>query len=120
MKTPNENNKDNDLAVIAAEAAAVASGDTPPAREVVLERHADGSVARRVVAPGDRARDFPARTAVAEIRKATGLSQPAFAARLGISVSTVRKWESNQTRPSGPAKALLRIVGKHPELLHSE
>jgi putative transcriptional regulator len=45
----------------------------------------------------------------------TGLSQPAFAKRLRVSVETLRNWEQGKRHPQGPARALLRIIDKAPE-----
>ncbi|HET6229025.1 MAG TPA: helix-turn-helix domain-containing protein [Longimicrobiaceae bacterium] len=44
-----------------------------------------------------------------------GLSQPKFAALLGISVGTLRNWEQKRRRPEGPARVLLRIAARNPE-----
>ena len=49
------------------------------------------------------------------IRARTGLSQPAFAQRLRVSVATLRNWEQGKRHPQGPARALLRIIDKAPE-----
>lgn len=49
------------------------------------------------------------------IRSRTGLSQPAFARRLRVSVETLRNWEQGKRHPRGPARALLRIIDKAPE-----
>jgi putative transcriptional regulator len=49
------------------------------------------------------------------IRARTGLSQPAFAQRLRVSVETLRNWEQGKRHPQGPARALLRIIDKAPE-----
>jgi len=51
------------------------------------------------------------------IREHTGLSQSVFAGLLGISKRTLQDWEQGRRHPAGPAKALLRIVYKHPEVL---
>ncbi len=51
------------------------------------------------------------------IRDHTGLSQSVFAGLLGISKRTLQDWEQGRRHPAGPAKALLRIVYKHPEVL---
>jgi putative transcriptional regulator len=52
---------------------------------------------------------------VRSLRKRYGLSQPKFAALLGISVGTLRNWEQGRRQPEGSAKVLLRIVAKHPD-----
>jgi putative transcriptional regulator len=52
---------------------------------------------------------------VRSLREGYGLSQPKFAALLGISVGTLRNWEQGRRRPEGSARVLLRIVAKHPD-----
>ena len=56
-------------------------------------------------------------TDAAMIRHRPGLTQEAFAALLGVSVQTLRNWEQGSRKPRGPARALLRIVEKNPEVL---
>ncbi len=51
------------------------------------------------------------------IREHVGLSQSVFAGLLGISKRTLQDWEQGRRHPTGPAKALLRIVYKHPKVL---
>lgn len=55
-----------------------------------------------------------------EIRNKLGLSQGAFAGLIGVSPRTLQDWEQGRRKPQGPAKALLRIVEKHPEVLLDE
>ncbi|MCW8829221.1 MAG: type II toxin-antitoxin system MqsA family antitoxin [Gammaproteobacteria bacterium] len=55
-----------------------------------------------------------------DIRKKLGLSQEAFAGLIGVSIRTLQDWEQGRRKPTGPAKALLRIVEKHPEVLLDE
>lgn len=54
---------------------------------------------------------------VVETRHKTGLSQNHFAAAIGISPNTLKSWEQGQRTPSGAAKALLKLLNKHPELI---
>lgn len=54
---------------------------------------------------------------VAAIRRGTGLSQPDFAAMMGISVGTLRNWEQGRRTPEGPARVLLDVAALHPETL---
>ena len=54
---------------------------------------------------------------VADLRAFVGVSQPEFAAALGVSLQTVRAWEQGRRRPAGPALALLRIAARHPRLI---
>ena len=51
---------------------------------------------------------------VKSIRAKLKLSQPQFAALLGISVATVRNWEQGRRRPEGPARVLLRVAKANP------
>lgn len=51
------------------------------------------------------------------IRKSYGLSQNKFAKLLGISVSTLRNWEQGRRKPEGPARVLLLVASKHPEVI---
>lgn len=54
---------------------------------------------------------------VKEIRSRYGLSQSEFAAMLGISVGTLRNWEQGRRAPEGPARVLLQVAAKHPEVV---
>jgi putative transcriptional regulator len=68
-----------------------------------------------------RGEELPSRTFVIEypdvkcLRNSFQLSQPEFAAMLGISVKTLRNWEQGRRKPEGPARVLLQIAAKHPE-----
>ena len=65
-----------------------------------------------------RGRREPARThAFAEpevraIREKTGLSQQDFARLIGVSKRTLENWEQGRRHPTGPARALLKIMDK--------
>jgi len=48
------------------------------------------------------------------VRGLTGLSQAKFAELLGIELATLRNWEQGRRDPTGPARALLRAIGKDP------
>ena len=50
---------------------------------------------------------------IKQLREANKVSQPVFARYLNTSESTVEKWETGATRPSGMALKLLAIVQKH-------
>lgn len=54
---------------------------------------------------------------VASVRSQTGLSQSQFAKLLGVSIRTLQGWEQGRITPSGAAKTLIKIAGKHPEVL---
>ena len=52
---------------------------------------------------------------VKAVRSRLGLSQPAFAQMIGVSVATLRNWEQGRRTPEGPALALLRVAAADPE-----
>jgi putative transcriptional regulator len=52
---------------------------------------------------------------IKELRGRTKLSQPEFAALLGVELSTLRNWEQGRRAPTGPARALLRAISNDPE-----
>jgi putative transcriptional regulator len=54
-------------------------------------------------------------TSIKALRTQTQLSQPDFAALLGVEVSTLRNWEQGRREPTGPAKALLRAIRNDPK-----
>ena len=54
---------------------------------------------------------------VKSIRMKVGLSQSAFAALLGVSPRTLQDWEQGRRTPNGPARSLLRVADRHPEVL---
>jgi putative transcriptional regulator len=49
------------------------------------------------------------------VRGSTGLTQAAFAARIGVPVETVRNWEQGKRSPRGPARALLKVLEEAPD-----
>ncbi len=49
------------------------------------------------------------------IRERTGLSQSRFARIIGVSKRTLENWEQGRRRPTGPARALLKIVESDPD-----
>ncbi len=52
---------------------------------------------------------------VAAIRAKLRLTQGEFAGLCGVSISTLRNWEQGRRRPTGPSRALLRLVELEPE-----
>ena len=54
---------------------------------------------------------------VRKIREHLNLSQASFAMLIRTSKRTVQDWEQGRRQPAGPARALLRIAEKRPELL---
>ncbi len=51
---------------------------------------------------------------VAAIRRKSGLSQPEFARRFGLSVGTLRDWEQGRKAPERTAQILLRVIEREP------
>jgi putative transcriptional regulator len=60
---------------------------------------------------------------VRAIREAARISQSQFAELIGVNLRTLQNWEQRRTRPTGPARALLKIVASNPksaiEALHA-
>ena len=54
---------------------------------------------------------------VAKIRSRTGLSQSAFAASIGVPKGTLINWEQGRRQPPGPAKVLLALLARKPNLV---
>jgi len=79
-------------------AAAKSDPDNPPLTDAELKQF------KRAVPPPD----------AKAIRKATGLSQTAFAWRYGFDVSAVRDWEQGRRTPDRAARVLLAIIKYEP------
>ncbi len=79
------------------EGMAILRGEMEPARIFVVERK-----------PSEQ---------VKSIRSKLGVSQPEFAAMLGISVRTLENWEQGHRTPKGPARGLLKVAEAHPEVI---
>ena len=84
-------------------------------KELIASVTEGGEILRGQRAPS-RAFDFHPLD-VTRIRERLSLSQPRFAALLGISVATLRNWEQGRRTPEGPARVLLSVVDRHPEVL---
>ena len=56
---------------------------------------------------------------VAAIRKKTKLSQAAFADLIAVKLPTLRNWEQGRRNPEGPARVLLTMVDKKPDIVVS-
>ena len=54
---------------------------------------------------------------VKALRARLKLSQEAFALRYGLDVATLRNWEQGRRYPTGPARKLLSLIEKRPELV---
>ena len=61
---------------------------------------------------GLRIREVP-EPDVKAIREAADVSQSDFAKLIGINLRTLQNWEQRRSRPTGPARALLKIVASN-------
>lgn len=52
---------------------------------------------------------------VKAIRAKTGLTQERFAMVVGVSKRTLENWEQGRRQPTGPARALLKILDADPQ-----
>jgi putative transcriptional regulator len=51
------------------------------------------------------------------LRRRTGLSQEEFSRRIGVSKGTLRNWEQGRRRPEGPARVLLALLVRNPQIV---
>lgn len=65
-------------------------------------------------AKASRTFEFP-ELKVKAVREKVGLSQQDFAMLIGVSKRTIENWEQGRRQPTGPAKALLRILNVDPK-----
>ena len=80
--------------------------------ELIASVREGGAILRGEAKP---ARSFEiAAPDVKRIRESYGLSQPEFAAMLGIGVATLRNWEQGRRTPHGTARVLLRVAEQNP------
>jgi putative transcriptional regulator len=54
---------------------------------------------------------------VRSIREKLQKSQSEFAQMIGVTVSTLQNWEQGRREPQGPARALLVVASKAPEVV---
>ncbi|MEO8157941.1 MAG: transcriptional regulator [Betaproteobacteria bacterium] len=52
---------------------------------------------------------------VRAIREAAKISQSQFAKLIGVNLCKLQNWEQRRTRPSGPARVLLKVVASDPK-----
>ncbi|MGH2350858.1 MAG: helix-turn-helix domain-containing protein [Chloroflexota bacterium] len=45
------------------------------------------------------------------------LSQDEFAAKFGFPPASIRNWEQGRRRPEGPARVLLAVIARYPEVV---
>jgi len=54
---------------------------------------------------------------VQAIRARTGLSQSEFARSIGVKKGTLLNWEQRRRSPEGPARVLLALIDKDPQIV---
>lgn len=54
---------------------------------------------------------------IKRIRAGYKLSQQDFASLLGISTATLRNWEQGRRTPQGPARVLLQVAARYPDIV---
>ena len=78
-----------------------------------MKRHIDGKSVRGAVTTEQPAPE------VRVIREAAHISQSQFAKLIGVNLRTLQNWEQHRTRPTGPARALLKIVASNPKAIEA-
>jgi len=68
------------------------------------------------IAPASR---DPAAANVRALRLRNQLTQEQFATKLGVPLDTIRNWEQGKRTPRGPARALLTLIARAPELAYA-
>ncbi|MBI5822979.1 MAG: helix-turn-helix domain-containing protein [Chloroflexi bacterium] len=84
----------NDLLDSVREGGAILRGEKKPAR------------AFKITAPN-----------IKRIRAGYKLSQQDFASLLGISAATLQNWEQGRRMPQGPARVLLQVAARYPDIV---
>lgn len=76
----------------------------------------DGSEAPLVPALPPDIQPSPPALDVRAMRNRSQLTQVEFAERLGVPLETIRNWEQGKREPRGPARALLTLIARAPDL----
>ena len=79
-----------------------------------LDETTEQDIARQQLADDAESMQDAARFA-RRVRKRLGLTQLEFSQRIDVSLDTIRNWEQGKRRPTGAAKALLKMLDKAPE-----
>ena len=80
-----------------------------------LDATTEQDIARQKMA-GDAASMQDVARFVRRVRKRLGLTQSEFSRRIDVSLDTIRNWEQGKRRPTGAAKALLKVLDRAPEV----
>ncbi len=79
-----------------------------------LDATTDADIAQHIAQDDNNARQDAAQF-TRSVRARLGLSQTEFAARIRVSLDTLRNWEQGKRQPTGAAQALLMVLNKAPE-----
>jgi putative transcriptional regulator len=82
----------------------------------IVEILADGSERSLQRAPANSSNGEADAAYARGVRARTKLTQAEFAARIGVPIETVRNWEQGKRSPRGPARALLKVIDKAPQV----
>jgi putative transcriptional regulator len=84
----------------------------------ILPDGSEGAMANPVPAPSivPNGELVPHAAYARAIRARAKLTQAEFAARIGVPIETVRNWEQGKRSPRGPARALLKMLDRAPDL----
>ena len=100
----------------AAELAKLAKRRAPTEAEIEAQAAEDGDAwTDKELAGAEAVWPSPSPTEVRALRHRLGLSQARFARRFGFSVDAVQQYEQGRRKPTGPAAALLRVIGADPD-----
>jgi putative transcriptional regulator len=80
----------------------------------ILPDGSEGAISQ--AASGNGADPAPDAAYARGVRARTKLTQVEFAARIGVPIETVRNWEQGKRSPRGPARALLKVIDKAPQI----
>jgi putative transcriptional regulator len=50
------------------------------------------------------------------VRARTKLTQAEFAVHIGVPIETIRNWEQGKRSPRGPARSLLKVIERAPDV----
>ena len=81
----------------------------------MLDAAADVDIAKHQ-AEDDKEAYMAAARYARRVRKRLGLTQREFSQRIDVPLDTIRNWEQGKREPAGPARALLKILAKNPEI----
>jgi putative transcriptional regulator len=90
----------------------------PDGREQAIPSQFDATLPPSL-APGVGPADAPLNGSAAYargVRARTKLTQAEFSARIGVPIETVRNWEQGKRSPRGPARALLKVIDRAPDV----